>query len=297
LRRLRTGALIALAVVTAGSAVATAVPAAAGERERVDVVASFYPLAEAATQVGKGHVRVRNLTPPGVEPHDFELSTHEIDALDGADLAIVMGEDFQPAVEKAADRRDDDTLVIMDELSGELRPDDPHVWLDPTRMIEIVDAIATSLARVDSPNASSYRANADAYSTDLRALDEEFRTGLADCRRNLLVTSHDAFGYLADAYGLKQQGVSGISPDAEPNPKRLGMLADLARDRGVTTIFSEELVSPRVARTLAREAGGLRVEVLSPLEGLTAKQEDAGADYVSVMSDNLVQLRRALDCR
>jgi zinc transport system substrate-binding protein len=287
---------LAIAVV-AGSVIAPATSAPAGDRDRVDVVAAFYPLAEAAVQVGKGRVDVRNLTPPGVEPHDFELSTREIDALDGADLAIVMGHDFQPAVEKAADRRNGATLVVLDQLRGRLRPDDPHVWLDPHRMIEIVDATAAALARVDERGAATYRTNAQSYSDALRALDDEYRTGLADCERRQLVTSHDAFGYLADAYGLEPHGVSGISPDAEPDPKRLGQLADLARDEGVTTVFSEELVSPRVARTLAREAGGLRVDVLSPLEGLSPKEHKRGDDYVSVMRENLARLRRALDCR
>ena len=139
-------------------------------------------------------------------------------------------------------------------------------------------------------------ANARAYVAELESLDQEFRTGLAECQRRLVVTSHDAFGYLADAYDLVQQGVNGINPDAEPNPKRLGELADLARDKGVTTIFTEDLVSPRVARTVAREAGGLRVDTLSPLEGLTSKQLKAGDDYLSVMRANLKKLRRALDC-
>jgi zinc transport system substrate-binding protein len=163
-------------------------------------------------------------------------------------------------------------------------------------MVDVVDATATALAAADPKRAADYRANARSYRDDLRALDAEYRAGLADCARRVIVTSHDAFGYLADAYDLKQQSVNGLSPDAEPNPKRLGELADLARDKGITTVFSEDLVSPRVARTVAREAGGLRIETLSPLEGLTAKQQKAGGDYLSVMGTNLKKLRRALDC-
>lgn len=277
-----------------------ALPAGAAIREqrekKVSVVASFYPLAEAASRVGKRYVSVQNLVPPGTEPHDFELSTREIDAIDGADLAIVMGDDFQPAVEKAADRRDGPTLMVLAKFAGQLRAGDPHVWLDPNRMIEVVNATADALANADRKHAADYRSNAQMYVTELATLDSDYRAGLEDCSRRLFVTSHDAFGYLADTYDLKQEGVNGINPDAEPNPKRLGELADLARDKGVTTIFTEDLVSPRVARTVAREAGGLRVDTLSPLEGLTAKQLKSGDDYLSVMRANLTKLRRALGC-
>jgi zinc transport system substrate-binding protein len=171
------------------------------------------------------------------------------------------------------------------------------VWLDPARMIDIVDAVSARLARVDPQHATAYRRRAERYTAELRTLDREYRDGLADCSQRLLVTSHDAFGYLADAYDLDQRSVSGLSPDAEPDARKLGELADLARTKGVTTVFSEELVSPRVARTVAREAGGLRVVTLNPLEGLSAREQRAGADYVSVMRANLRALRTALDCR
>jgi zinc transport system substrate-binding protein len=130
----------------------------------------------------------------------------------------------------------------------------------------------------------------------LELLDREYRDGLADCSRRLLVTSHDAFGYLADAFHLEQRSVSGLSPDAEPDARKLGDLADLARRHAVTTVFSEEMDSPRVARTVAREAGGLRVTTLNPLEGLSRREQRAGADYVSVMRANLRTLRSALGC-
>jgi zinc transport system substrate-binding protein len=247
-------------------------------------------------RVGGRRVVVRNLTPPGTEPYDLELSTRAVDEIDGADLAIVLGDDFQPAVEDAASRRTGPTLVALVALDGRLRADDPHVWLDPARMVEIVDAVATRLARVDPQHASTYRVRAARHTAALRDLDREYRDGLGDCARRLLVTSHDAFGYLADAFHLQQYSVSGLSPDAEPDARMLGVLADLARKNGVTTVFSEELVSPRVARTVAREAGGLRVTTLNPLEGLSAREQRAGADYVGVMRTNLRALRRALDC-
>ena len=269
---------------------------AAGAGDRTDVVASFFPLADAAAHVGGRHVLVRNLTPPGTEPHDLELSTRAVDEIDGADLAIVLGDDFQPAVEDAARRRNGATLVVLDELTGRARADDPHVWLDPARMIDVVDAVAVHLARVDPQHARDYRSRAARYTGVLRALDGAYRDGLATCSRRLLVTSHDAFGYLAAAYDLDERSVSGLGPDAEPDARKLGELADLARKRSVTTVFSEALVSPKVARTVAREAGGLRLAVLNPLEGLTAREQRAGRDYVSVMQSNLRALRTALGC-
>ena len=128
------------------------------------------------------------------------------------------------------------------------------------------------------------------------ALDAEFETGLSDCERGTIVTAHDAFGWLAKRYGLEQQAIAGISPDQEPSADRLAELADLVEAQGVTTIFTEELVSPDVAETLAREAGDMRTEVLNPLEGLTDEESDAGDDYLSIMRDNLSKLRQALGC-
>jgi zinc transport system substrate-binding protein len=296
-RRTRAASAVVVAVVALAAVIGLSHGgASAGADGRTAVVASFFPLADAAAHVGGRHVSVRNLTPPGTEPHDLDLSTRAVDELDGADLAIVLGDDFQPAVEDAARRRDGTTLVVFDTLRGRVHADDPHVWLDPARMVRIVEAIATRLARVDPVHASVYRTRADRYVTQLRALDREYRDGLSQCSSRVLVTSHDAFGYLASAFHLDTRAVSGLSPDAEPDARKLGELADLARTKSVTTIFSEDFVSPRVARTVAREAGGLRVRVLNPLEGLSAREQRAGADYVSVMRANLRILRRALGC-
>ena len=146
---------------------------------------------------------------------------------------------------------------------------DPHVWLDPTLMSRAAGEISRALVAADPAGAATYRRNLRRLRHDLAALDARYEQRLTGCERDLLVTSHEAFGYLADRYGLRQEGVAGISPDAEPDARRLAELADLARDEGVTTVFTESAVSPRIAETLAREAGGLRTEVLSPLETLT----------------------------
>jgi zinc transport system substrate-binding protein len=263
----------------------------------VDVVAGFYPLAWVAERIGGDRVTVADLTPAGTEPHDLELTTRQVDDVLDAEVVVVLGAGFQPAVEEAAERRDGATTEVLDELSEDLLAEgDPHVWLDPVLMVDVVHVVEDALARADPDHENAYRRNADDLRDELRRLDETYRAGLATCERDLVVTAHDAFGYLTDRYGLRNEGVAGLSPDAEPDARRLAELADLAREEGVTTVFTEELLSPEIAETLADEAGGLRTEVLSPLETLTGEQRRAGDDYVSVMEDNLAKIRAALGC-
>ncbi|MCU1376374.1 MAG: putative transporter substrate-binding protein [Actinomycetia bacterium] len=272
---------------------------------RLHVVASFYPLAEAATKVGGADVQVDNLTRPGAEPHDLELSTKQVDALEGADLVVLMGRGFQPGVEEAARRRPKDaTLSVLDALDvgkgtvaaeGESGGVDPHVWLDPTRMHRIVAAVTESLVAAAPAKKAAFERRAAAYEQELDGLAGRFAAGLETCRTKTIVTSHAAFGWLARTYGLEQESISGISPEQEPDPRRLAQLIDLVKARHVTTIFTETLVSPKVADTLAREAG-VKTDVLDPLEGLTKARVQAGDDYVSVMDDNLARLRTALGC-
>jgi zinc transport system substrate-binding protein len=271
---------------------ATLAPAAAAATTKQQVVASFYPLAYAAERVGGSRVRVTNLTPAGVEPHDLELSTDQLDQLLDADLVVDLGGGFQPAVEQATEQRDGPTVTVLDDSA---QSGDPHVWLDPVRMSRIVTEVQRALTKIDPRGRETYRANADRFRAELAALDGRYRTGLADCRRRLIVTSHEAFGHLARRYDVRQEGVAGISPDAEPDPKRLADLADLVEREHVTVVFTEALVSPRIADTLAREAG-VRTETLDPLEGLTKRAQKRGENYVSVMDDNLNKLRAALGC-
>jgi zinc transport system substrate-binding protein len=277
----------------------------ADESGKISVVASFYPLAEAAQQVGGDLISVENLTPPGVEPHDLELAPDDIEAIATADVIVYLGGGFQPAVEDAVSQAEDavtvDALKAVD--TNEAPPSeaeegltvDPHVWLDPARYEEVVRTVVDALSESDPANESTYDANAHAYIAKIAALDDDFRAGLADCQRTTIVTSHEAFAYLAESYGLTEVGITGLSPEAEPSARRLAELKDLVEKEGITTIFAEELVSPKVAETLADEAG-ITVEVLDPLESLTDEQVAAGEDYVSVMRENLAILRGALDC-
>jgi zinc transport system substrate-binding protein len=276
------------------------VPACGGDSgssaasDRTNVVAAFYPLAWAAERVGGDQVKVRNLTPPGAEPHDVELTPRDVERIRSADVVIYLGAGFQPAVEDAVEGADGTTVDVLEGI--ELAPanedeegltQDPHIWLDPTRYAAAVETIADSLDRPDEG-----RALVD----ELQELDRQFEAGLADCDRRELVTTHAAFGYLADRYGLEQISISGLTPEAEPTPRALEQIIDRVRASGATTIFFETLVSPRLAETVARETGA-ETAVLDPLEGLSEEDLDRGADYLSVMRDNLAALHRGLGCR
>ena len=253
------------------------------------LVAAFHPLAYAMRQVAPAGSEVVDLTPPGAEPHDLELSARDIERLRDAELVVYAGGGFQPAVEDAVRSRDGRSLDVLGEvelLDGDRSDPDPHVWLDPLRYGQIARSIAAALGR---PKA------ADAFAGRLEELDRELARGLARCARREIVTSHAAFAYLADRYDLEQVPLVGVSPEAEPDARDIERLVDEVRRTGATTVFFEPLVSSRLAETVAREAG-VSTAVLDPLEGLTAGQEDGGADYFSVMRRNLAALRAALGC-
>jgi zinc transport system substrate-binding protein len=278
----------------------------AGDSGKVDVVAAFYPLEYVTTQVGGDRVHVHNLVKPGAEPHDMELTPKQIAEISDADLAVYLG-GFQPAVdeavaEHATDKSVDaatvqplvDGFVPLEE--GELHEDeqgkDPHVWLDPTRLAAIADAVAKKLGEVDAEHAADYNARAEDLRTTLTALDAEFKKGLATCKQKTIVVSHNAFGYLANRYGLTQLAITGLTPEEEPSPARLAEVTSFAKTNKVKAIFFETLVSDKVAKTLANEVGA-KAEVLDPIEGL---EEGSSDDYVSIMRSNLNTLRGALAC-
>lgn len=257
------------------------------------VVAAFYPLAFAAQQIaGRGTV-VENLTPAGAEPHDLELTPGDVRAVDGAKLVLYLGDGFMPGLETAVAQREGPSLDLL--VGREFRPGrdnhdgarrDPHLWLDPTRYATMVRAIGAALGD---------REAAEVLAARLDRLDAEFRAGLAACARRQIVTSHAAFGYLAERYGLEQIPLEGLAPEAEPSARGIADLVGQVEQSGATTVFFETLVSPKLAQTVAREAG-VATAVLDPLEGLADDDVAAGADYFSVMRENLAALQKALGC-
>lgn len=281
----------------------------AGANGKLSVVTAFYPLQFVSERVGGDAVNVSTLTKPGAEPHDVELTARQVGAVADAGVIVYLG-GFQPAVDDAVkqnggDRAFDATTAVEtiteqeaddhaeegDAHTGEAAGADPHVWLDPTRLASIADKLAERLGKADPAHAADFTARAAALRAELTTLDGEFKTGLAECARRELVTSHTAFGYLADRYELTQIGITGIDPETEPSPQRLADVAAEAREHGTTTIFFETLVSPKVAETIAKEVGA-QTAVLDPIEGLT----DESADYFSVMRANLTALKLGLEC-
>jgi zinc transport system substrate-binding protein len=257
------------------------------EKGHETVVAGFYPLAFAAEEIGGPGVEVDNLTPPGTEPHDLEPTPENVQDLQSADLVLLLGHGFQPSLERAAENAGGRVVELLDTPGLGLEPGDPHVWLDPVRFEAVVEAIGREM----DDNGAAQRLVAR-----LDALDREFRAGLAHCRQRNIVTSHEAFGYLADRYGLTQVPISGISPEAEPTPRDLQHVVDVVRETRATTVFTEPLVSPRLADTVASETGA-STAVLDPIEGLTQAEQANGDDYFSVMRRNLAALEEGLACR
>jgi zinc transport system substrate-binding protein len=277
----------------------------AASNGKVDVVAAFYPFAFVAQQVGGDDVTVLDLTKPGAEPHDLELTPRQAAAVSEADLAIYL-KGFQPSVDEVIQQnRPAHTLEVSTvvPLTRPVSPDeeggnqddshpsgDPHIWLDPTKLATVARAVSAQLGAADPQHAADYRARADALVTRLDALDADLRAGLRNCRQKAFVTSHAAFGYFAQRYGLEQIAIAGLSPEAEPAPARIQQIQREVEDRGITTIFFETLVSPDLAETIARDTGATTA-VLDPIEGI---KDPARDDYFSVMRANLGALRKAL---
>jgi zinc transport system substrate-binding protein len=301
---MRTVLTLGSAVTVAALVVSCSGPADESQRGgALSVVASFYPLRFASERIGGDCVDVTDLTPPGVEPHDLELTPRDVEAIATADIVFYVGGGFQPAVEDAIDEAQGLAVDLLDAVptlpgvdEGQEAPTvDPHVWLDPSRFATIAGEIEAALTGSRIPATCDLASRGIEFQDELRALDERFREGLADCDLDVIVSSHAAFGYLSAAYGLRQVAIAGLEPDTEPDPRRLAEIAEVVRREHVDTIFTEELVAPDIAETLARETGA-DTAVLATIEGLTDDEASAGQDYLSLMEENLDALRDALGC-
>ena len=289
------------------------------------VMASFYPLQYLAEKIGGEHVTVTSLTPAGAEPHDLELSPKTVDALSSADAVIYLA-GFQSAVDEAIEQQAPKTVIDVspavqlveagvdanhpseeeDEDTDEAQSSeadghedhhhdmsaDPHFWLDPVRMANAATLVGDKLAEANPANAEMYKTNAKALKDELTSLGNDLVSKTSTCQIKTFVTAHTAFGYLADRTGLTQVGISGLDPDSSPSPARLAEISQIAKDQGVTTIFTEALIDPKVAQTLADDLG-LSTAVLDPIES----QTDASKDYAAVMNDNIAALTKANNCQ
>lgn len=326
-RRLIPTAALAATVALAATALTacSGTAGAAGAKDgKLDVMASFYPMQFLAEQIGKDHVKVETLTKPGVEPHDLEITPKQTAQLGEADVVLYL-KTLQPAVDKAVAQSGVKNIVDAGTLtklevhgtSGHEDHDghdaaaeeghteapaadghdhgeageDPHVWLDPVKYAEIAKGVGAALEKSDPDHAADYKKNTDDLVAKLGALDTEFKDGLKNTASRTFITTHSAFGYLAERYGLDQEGISGVDPESEPSPARMKELQALSKQDNVSTVFFETLASDKTAKTLAADTG-LKTDVLDPLEGITDKSQ--GADYFEVMRANLKNLQKAL---
>ncbi|MEU6976260.1 metal ABC transporter substrate-binding protein [Streptomyces sp. NPDC046371] len=306
---------VTLGLVTLSACSGTSDAAGKGSGGKLDVVASFYPMQYLAEQIGGGHVAVDTLTKPGVEPHDLELKPKQIGELGEADVIVYL-KGIQPAVDEAiaqagvantvdaaalTELEDHGTSSGHDHAAEEAGHDhaseagaDPHIWLDPVKYAEVAKGVGAAFEKADPDHAADYRKNTDALLKKLGALNTEFANGLKNTTTRTFITTHSAFGYLAERYGLEQEGITGIDPESEPSPARVKELQDIARKDKVSTVFFETLASDKTAKTLANDTG-LQTDVLDPLEGITDTSK--GADYIQVMQSNLAALQKALGAK
>jgi zinc transport system substrate-binding protein len=269
---------------------------------KLKVCASFYPMYDFAVKIGGDKADVKTLVPAGTEPHDWEPSVSDIVTLENADIFIYNGAGMESWTDRVLSSLKNKQLIALEASkgvplltgSGETAASDAHVWLSPQNAKTELSNIKDTYIQADPANASVYEANYQKYAAAFDALDKKYRDTLAACPKKDIVVSHEAFGYLCAAYGLHQYALEGLQADSEPDPARMAEIINFVNQNNVKVIFSEELLSPKVAEAVAKETGA-RTEVLSPVEGLSDDEIKAGEDYISVMEKNLNKLKEALE--
>ena len=262
-------------------------------KTKLAVTTSFYPLHFFASLIGGSRVDIYNLTPPGVEPHDFEPTSGDVGRIYKSKLLLLLG-GIEPWAEKMSTTLREREVKVITTGEG-LFDKDPHIWLSPPLAEKIVERVLGGLISVDQVGKPFYEANASGLRIQLNQLDEQYRAGLANCQRREIFVSHEAFTYLAQEYNLTQVAIAGLSPDTEPSAKNMAKIAKLAKEKGAQYIFFESLVSPRLSEAIAKEVG-VKTLVLDPIEGIDDEQLRLGKNYLTVMKKNLENLRLALGC-
>lgn len=273
---------------------------------RIKVMASFYPMYDFAQKVGGDKVEVKDMVPAGTEPHDWEPAATDIRNLEDADVFVYNGADLEHWAEDVLATLENQDLITAEASDGVELLDgegdhahgdngkDPHVWLDPLRAKQEMKNIRDAFCQTDPENRDYYEANYEKYAGEFDELDQEFREGLADIKSRDIIVAHEAFGYLCNAYDLKQLAIEGLTPDSEPDPAKMQEVIEYAKEFDIHTIFFEELASPKVAKTVAKEVDAVTA-VLNPIEGLSEEDIQDGEDYFSVMRKNLAALKMALN--
>lgn len=285
---------IALALAMFALAACGRMPSPEPSDGRLQIVVAFYPLQYAAERIGGDQVDITNLTSPGVEPHDLELTPQQVVQLQQADLVMYIP-GFQPSVDQAvaanATSTSYDASTGISLLTTSTGSNDPHIWLNPMNMSIIASGVSERLTAL-RPDRTIFAKNLTSMATDMNSLNDRWQTGTTNCANRDLVVSHEAFGYLAKQYNFVQRGISGLSPDAEPAPATVAAVADFVKANNVKTIYFETLVDPKIANVLAAETGSATAK-LDPLEGLA----DPATNYVSVMNANLASVKTGQPCQ
>ncbi len=288
------------------SLIATGIVLGCAAQEKIKIVTSFYIPFEFTKNVGGDRIQITNLVPAGAEPHDFEPTPKDIQFIEGAKVFVYNGGGFEDAWVKPVLEiiKNKSTLIVIEATKGlSLRkaPEDeeefafdPHVWLDPILTKEMAKNIATGLTQADSAGKASYEANLKNFQTKLDEVDAKIKQGLSKCKHRELIISHQFFDYFGARYNLQIESLSGLEP-GEPTPQRLAELIKFAREKGLKYVFAEPLSKSKAIATLARELGA-KILTLDPIEGLTEEEQKVGANYLSIMAENLKNLRIGMEC-
>lgn len=269
------------------------------EDEKIKVYASIYPIYDFAKNIGKDKIDLNLIVPNGQEPHDFEPDNKDIKALENADVFIYNGaglESWSDKVLKSLNNKDlvsviaSDGVEILHESDDEI---DPHVWLDPKNAIIEAENIKDAFIKADSKNEEFYTNNFNEYRDKLEKLNEDFSEKLSNIKDNKIVVSHMAYGYLTKSYNLEQIGIEGVNAESEPDAKTMAKIVEIVRENNIKVIFTEDIVDPKIADTIANEAR-IKTEFLNPLESLTEDEIENDDDYISIMTSNLNKIYEAL---
>ena len=283
--------------------------------DKLQVAASFYPMAEFARNVAGDKAEVFVLVPDGAEAHDWEPSPSDLSRLGKAQVFVYNGV-VEPWAKQALTALSERKILAVQtglglyERAGETHEEehhhhdhgcahgkqDPHVWISPKKAIKQVERIAAVLCEADAKNAKYYQDNSAKYVEQLKALDIQLTNLAKNAPRKVFVTAHAAFGHLADDYGLKQLAVNGLSPHAEPTPADLQRLIKVVQEENVRYVFFETLTDPKLAKLVADETGA-EISVLDPLEGLNEEGRKNKLDYLQIMQRNIHNLQIALNAK
>ncbi|WP_413518226.1 metal ABC transporter substrate-binding protein [Carnobacterium maltaromaticum] len=279
---------------------------------KLQIVTSFYPMYDFTQNVAGDNAEVSVLMKAGTEPHDYEPSAKDIAKIADSDVFVYNSKEMETWVSSVLTNIDTKKTIVVDasqgidllegnhsddeteaEHEGHSHAHDPHIWLDPVLAQKQVDTIKEGIIKADTKNKETYEKNALAYKEKLAALNEKFEMGLKNAENRTFVTQHAAFAYLANRYDLEQVAIAGLSPDQEPSPAKLAELNDFIKENNIKIIYFAETASPKIAKTVANETGA-KLEVLSPIEGITQEEQEKGVDYIKVMEKNLEALEKAI---